>query len=396
MRVVHYLESIRLEHGGVVRAVLDLVEALDDHGVEVVLATHDDTDVPPEWAERSIRIFPLGRRLRGLWIRSPDRRRLAGQFAEADAVHLHGVWELGSWQLARLCRRTGTPYVVSVHGMLDDWCMAQSALKKRVYLRLFGRARLGDAAAVHLTAEAERDQARKWIPHDRLAVIPLIMNLQPFLDAPAPSLARAEFPALQHGEPVALFISRVHPKKGVHHLIRASRALIDRGLAHRVVIAGPGDRAYLAELDALVRELGLGEVVSFVGTVMGELKCSLYRAADAVVLPTSQENFGFVLFEALASGTPVITTTGSDTWPSLKASGGAIITACPPGEGELAGAMETLLADPAEASERGARGQQWARESLNADRTANRFIELYSTGAIADDTSAPEPRRAPG
>ena len=208
-------------------------------------------------------------------------------------------------QLAAAARRIGLPYVVSVHGMLDDWCMTQRGLRKRVYMTLFERKTLESAAAVHCTAQAELEQARKWFSRGRGVVIPLVVDLEPFRELPGPELAREHIPELGGGRPVALYLSRLHPKKGLEKL------LLGMGL-HRpphpdyidyvTVIAGSGDDAYRAMLAKNVGKLDLEDRVVFPGFVTGDEKVSLYQAADVFVLPTSQENFGFVLFEALAAG----------------------------------------------------------------------------------------------
>ena len=75
-----------------------------------------------------------------------------------------------------------------------------------------------------------------------------------------------------------------------------------------LMIAGSGEPAYERYLCTLVAELNLRERVFFLGLITGAQKVSLYQAADVFVLPTLQENFGLVLTEALACGTPLVTT----------------------------------------------------------------------------------------
>src|SRR5690606_36946062 len=82
---------------------------------------------------------------------------------------------------------------------------------------------------------------------------------------------------------------------------------------------------YVAHLEQLARSRGVAERIRFVGMISGPLKLSLYQSADVFVLPTHQENFGLVLIEALACGTPVVTTRGVDIWPELEAAGVRIV-----------------------------------------------------------------------
>jgi glycosyltransferase involved in cell wall biosynthesis len=122
--------------------------------------------------------------------------------------------------------------------------------------------------------------------------------------------------------------------------------------------------------------------VRFLGFVSGVEKVSLYQAADVLVLPTSQENWGFVLVESLACGTPVVTTKGVDIWPELQSSGGALIV---PAEARaMAEAVGGLLSDPARRRAMGEIGRRWVFETLGADRVARGYEAMYG-GVVRDE-----------
>jgi glycosyltransferase involved in cell wall biosynthesis len=382
---VHYLPGVRLEAGGVARAVLDFCRVFASLGHEVTLATSDATDVPTEWREPGAPRPGLPRVAlidppRGPLQRVPRTTldAMAGLLRDADALHVHEVWSPSSLQCAGVARRAGVPYVVSIHGMLDDWSMAQKRPKKRMYLALAGNRLLGGAARVHCTARAELDQVRRWLPRDNGVVLPLVMDLADYAALPGPDVARAKFPSIDGDGWKLLFLSRVHPKKGVEVLIRAAAELRRRGRACRVLIAGPGEPAYVASLEALARANGIGDATHVLGMVRGAGKLSLYEAADVFVLPTSQENFGLVLVEALACGAPVVTTRGVDIWQELQAAGAEIVDARP---AAVADAIERIMAaDPAV---RGRRGRDWVLENLDPARVAAGYVEMY--GSIAGE-----------
>lgn len=379
MKLVHYLPRIRLAEGGVVRAVLDMAALLAMRGHAVTVATHDAADAPPEWRSGGPRIalIPTPKYPGGL-MSDRQLRALHPLIQESDVVHLHTPWERTNLQIARRCRRLGTPYVVTIHGMLDDWCMSQKGPKKRLFLALGGRAMLDHAAWVHCTAEAERRQASRYFSSPGV-VIPLVLDLAEYRSLPGTGPAAEAFPgaarALASGEPILLFLSRLHPKKGVEALIDAAIRLRDRGALARVLIAGPGEADYQRALRA--RAGPLGERVEFLGLVGGRAKVALYQCATVFVLPTSQENFGFVVPEALACGVPAITTRGVDIWPELEASGGAII-ADPPTPEVIADHIGALIADPARRDRMGRSGREWVLAMLNPDRIVGQFEEAYA------------------
>lgn len=378
MRIAHYLKRVRLKDGGVVRAVLDLCTVLAGAGHDVTLITYDGSDVPEEWRQaRSdcpslVQLAPP--RVAGRLSRR-TLRRASEVIGGHQVLHLHTIWTPSNGQMGRIARRVGTPYLVTIHGMLDEWCMSQRRVKKRVFLGLSGRPTLDNAAAVHCTAQGELDQARRWFANPNAVVIPLVFDLEPFRTLPGRSLAASRFPALRGNRESLLFLSRLHYKKGIEHLIRAAAVLRDRGVTPEVLIAGSGDAAYLESLRRLVTESRLDDRVHFLGMVTGPEKASLFEASDLFVLPTSQENFGFVLTESLACGTPVVTTRGVDIHPELRASGGACITE--QDAVAIADVVQNLLSDPRRMAEMGRLGREWVFRELDSERIAARYVALY-------------------
>ena len=156
MRITHYMSRFRLADGGVVRAVLDFCAVLAERGHDVRVLTWDDADIPEAWkrggesAPSVVHLNPPSRfaaRFRG-----DDLSKIERILEDTDVLHLHTPWDRSNVQFARFARDRNVPYVLTVHGMLDDWCMSQKSAKKRLYLRVAGRALLEGAAAVHCTA----------------------------------------------------------------------------------------------------------------------------------------------------------------------------------------------------------------------------------------------------
>jgi glycosyltransferase involved in cell wall biosynthesis len=382
MRIVHYLSRMRFEEGGVVRAVLDLCGALAVRGHDVRLLTFDAADVPVPWHDGG-RGLPRVTILPGGGARAAivpgGRLAAAAALGAADVAHLHVPWDPVCVRLAAIARRASVPYVVGIHGMLDDWSMAQKALKKRLFLALAGRRFLEKAGSVLNTAEAERAQSSKWYPRGRGDVLPLIFDIGDYEDLPGPECAREQFAAHfpPDGEPVVLFLSRLHPKKRPDALIESMALLREQGVKCTLLLAGTGEPAYEQGLRELVAKHGLGDRVSFVGFVSGRAKVSLYEASSVSVLPTSQENWGFVLIESLACGTPVITTRGVDIWSELEASGAAVITEQAPEA--VASALSGLLGSPDRLEGMRKTGRRWVLDNLNTDHVVARYEELYAS-----------------
>ncbi len=396
LRCVHYLHEFVLEHGGVVQAVRDLCTGLAGSGTEIVLLTCDASDVPDAWQRgaNGARIVELDRSsfYRGMLGRHTVRDAARTILAHADVVHLHTPWALGNLQFAASLRRQHVPYIVSIHGMLDSWSMAQKPLKKRAFLSLAGRRFLYDAAHVHFTAEEECRQALAWIPgaRRRAVVVPLTIDLSPFDQLPGPGAAQQRFEALRSGEPTVLFLSRIHPKKGVELLLDAVAQMYAAGVRFQLVVAGPGDATYVSDLQQQAARGGLGDRVHFPGMVRGAEKLSLYQAADVFVLPTHQENFGLVLVEAMACETPVVTTRGTDIWRELQTGGAAIVDRTAP---SIAAAIREVLDDRDAARERARQGRAFVYQWLDRHRVVEQYDQLYRSALQqhAATRSVPDP-----
>ena len=138
-----------------------------------------------------------------------------------------------------------------------------------------------------------------------------------------------------------------------------------------VVLAGDGDPSYVESL----RRQASDTTVCFPGFVRGETKVAMYSHATCFALPTSQENFGYVLFEALAAGVPVLTTKGADTWPEIDNSGGGMVLE--PTANAFANAIRQLIASPENTSRMGSQGRSWALQNLNAEAATKQLLDQY-------------------
>lgn len=382
MRIAHYMQDIDFTRGGPPRAVVDQVATMHARGHQAGLLTTNARDVPRPWLDgtsekpRLVRLptvrGPFGR------LSSEGIVRVRKALAQFDILHMHGVWEPGNLQVAAVCRRLNIPYVVSLRGMLDDWSMDQSSLRKRIFLAFGGRRYLEQAAAVHCTADAELEQSREWFPRGTGVVIPNLIDLEPYANAPDPTSALSTWPEIAESQFTVLFLSRIQVKKGLEYLIDALATLRDRGhQGIRVMIAGTGDDDYVAALHGRIKAAGVADQFTWAGHVGGALKNSLYAACDVFALPTSQENFGFVFFESLASGTPVVTTNLVDTRREIERSGGGLIVS--QDATQFADAIGSFVSGERNGVTMGAAGREWTLHNLETSKVAAEFEAIYQS-----------------
>jgi glycosyltransferase involved in cell wall biosynthesis len=304
MAILHLIRSLDPALGGPVEYLKRVAIAQKEMGVHASILTLDRPE--PAWIRNlPVSVLECGHSRGTYGFNSSLERKLCEISGSFDAVVVHGLWQFHGVCAARAAQKTGTPYFVFPHGMLDPWFRRSAPVKhfkKQLYWILIERKILEGARRVLFTSLKESHQARvTFWPHANYQhrIVPLGVP-----DAPADveSLREIFFKRFAHlrQRSFLLFLGRLHPKKGCDMLIQAMDKLnspID------LVMAGPsGDPAFRAKLQKAAK----GVSVTFAGMVEGELKAGALASADALILPSHHENFGLVVAEALSFGTPVL------------------------------------------------------------------------------------------
>lgn len=319
LSVTHVVASLHPSAGGPSRTVTQLCDALAAHqdidvallsqslfGEPVVQSTIGEVEATVAQS-KSLLALRLGMPVH------QELARLAKQRYQA-LIHSHGTWAPVNHWATRAAVSRKIPLISQPRGMLEPWALNHKALKKKIAMALFQRRDLESAALFIATAAMEYESIRALGLRQPVAVIP---NGVLFGAIPVPdSSAVASVP--HRPERLALFLSRVHPKKGIPTLLNAWALAAPQGW--RLQIAGPDEGGHLAEVMALARKLGIDHAVDYLGELAGDAKAQAYLGADLFVLPTFSENFGVVVAEALAHGLPVITTRGAP-WADLETFG---------------------------------------------------------------------------
>lgn len=327
MRLLHVIASARLEHGGPIEGVRQRAKVLAELGHQPEIACLDDPALvrSEEFpcpvhalgpAKGSYRWCPaaLG------WLRENSRR--------FDAVIVHGLWQHHGAMARKAALESAVPYYVFPHGMLDPWfnrAYPLKALKKRLYWPIEHRV-LRDARAVLFTCEEERLLARQsFRPYRVRERVVRYGTADPQGD---PDLQRRAFfdafPRLA-SRPFLLFLSRLHPKKGCDLLLRAFAGSYPPDDPTVLAMAGPDQVGWRAELERLATDLGLAERVVWTDMLKGDTKWGAYRACEAFVLPSHQENFGIAVAEAMACARPVLITRPVNIWREVDQAGAGLV-----------------------------------------------------------------------
>lgn len=328
MKFLHIIRTTDPATGGPVESVLRTSEVLAREGHEVEIVS-----LEPAQASRCATSFPvhaLGSGMGRYGYNSRLGTWLLQHAAEFEAIFLHGLWNYtsaGSW---RALRRLGVPYFVYVHGMLDPWFRQRYPLKHVAKQLLWSLAEgrvLRDAEAVFFTSEEEKVCARHVFHGYRYNErVVLYGTADPCGSPPVQRAVLLDaFPGLQ-GRRLLLFLSRIDPKKGCNFLLCAfARALPRLPMDLDLVIAGPDRVDMVPGLKALSRRLGIAHRVHWPGMLSGDAKWGALRGAEALVLPSHQENFGIVVAEAMACATPVLISDKVNIAHEVKRAGAGLV-----------------------------------------------------------------------
>ena len=286
-----------------------------------------------------------------------------------DVVHVNCCWSPDCAVVQRLAQRRGYKVVLTPHGMLEPWIVKRHYWTRKLpALMLYQKAAVAKADCLQATAESERENLLKLGYNRNIHVVRL------GIDAEGIALKSSWKRTKQ-----ILFLSRVHVKKGINFLIEAAETLRKELEGYRIVVAGEGEADYVASLTEMIRAKGLQDIVQLTGGVYGEEKWRLFQTSDFFVLPTHSENFGLAIAESLASGTPVITTTGTP-WSDLNTchAGAWIEVGTQPLVETLRGFL-ALTDDEREAM--GRNGRRLIEEKYSAKVMAEKMMDVYRTVA---------------
>src|SRR6185503_10078115 len=138
-----------------------------------------------------------------------------------DLAHVHGIWTYPTVAAQRWAGRHSRPYLVTIHGMLEPWALRNARWKKALAGALFENAALRRATCLHVNTEAELRSVRAYGLRNPICVIPNGVDLPEASIAPlAPWAKRVDADAK-----VLLYLGRLHPKKGLPHLLSAWAAI---------------------------------------------------------------------------------------------------------------------------------------------------------------------------
>jgi glycosyltransferase involved in cell wall biosynthesis len=302
MKILHYIPSIDHSSGGTTTYIRVLAKELGKL-VDLHVITHlSRRPVKIENAQ----VHCLSASFLQLCSAKKQWQKLLKD-VQPDIVHINCCWNPLCTYTQKWAQQLGYKTILTPHGMLEPWIMQRHHWTRKVpALCLYQKKAVQTADCIHATAESEKINLLKLGYNHNVAVVPNGIEVE-----------NITVKSSWEKTKTVLYLSRIHSKKGIELLIDAVTQIKDVLNGYKIIIAGEGDAHYIQSLENRIQKQNVETFFDFIGGIYGEKKWELFHNTDVFVLPTYSENFGIVVAEALASGTPVITSKGTP-WQELS------------------------------------------------------------------------------
>lgn len=384
MKILHIVPSLGPVRGGVTQAVLDMVMALNNIGIDTEIVTTNDNGsellkVPlGKWINYKqvpVCFFPCFltpvRFLREFTFSWQFTKWLWKNIKKYDLLHIHALFSYLSTISMVIARLKKVPYINQPHGLLCEWSLQQSSLKKKIYLSLIERSNLHHSHILQLTSSKEVQEVESLGLGVPSVVIPLGLQVPAAISNATQKLQ--EMFNIPPGQPIILFLSRLHYKKGLDYLIPALSKIKEKKFTF--ILAGNGSPEYEVQISELLIDNQIEHCTHRPGFVIGDMKDILLQGSDIFVLTSHSENFGVVVLEAMAAGLATIVTPGVALASMIKENNIGYVPELD--IEEISSMIEHCLADPQEAKEMGDRARQFILDNYTWDKVASKMISVY-------------------
>jgi glycosyltransferase involved in cell wall biosynthesis len=383
LKILHVIPAVAPRYGGPSTAIWPLVAGLNSLPSLIVDVATTDADGPR--GRLAISDLPTGLTVRLFrrnwseqWKVSLDLHAwLRRHVAEYDLIHIHAVWSFATAAAARAAQRAGVPYIVRPAGMLSDYSWTHRGWKKRLYWSLVEQRTIQSATGFHVTSGQEAGEVRALRPDARVFVIPNGVAESAFSTPTDQGALRARCGEAAGVLPLVLFLSRLHPKKGIVDLLLPAIATMRTPCF--LAIAGGADAhspEHEAEVTRAIERIGLQKRVALLGGVSGDDRWAMFDGADVFVLPSHAENFGIVVAEAMARGCPVVVTDAVQSCAHVTAAGAGEVVRRD--VRALAQSLDRVLAEPQLRDTYGNAGRAYAAEHFRWECIAEQVRQMYA------------------
>lgn len=381
MKVLHVIANMSPESGGPVMTLQNLTQALAHEDVHCqIFTTCGNGSDASTTLDSHVLIYRFEPGLLAYVWNAYSKKLAAALWNRLedhtfDLVHVHEPWHYPGFAAFRAARNHKVPYVLTLHGTLDEWCLQHKRLKKFIYLKLIQDHIIKSSDTLHAHTCAEKARISNLGYKTPVFVVPCGIDLASFDELPERSEFLATYPSLS-GKRVILFMGRLHSKKGLDVLARSYVSLSQKFEDTALLIVGPNEGDTQKRIESILKTSPAFPRTVFTGMLTGKNKLAALASADLFVLPSYSEGFSRAVLESLAAGLPVVISRQCNFPEVSEYNAGFVVE---PDPASVTRAVTALLSNDRLRVRMGHNGRKLVREKYSSRRVAASMADLYRT-----------------
>lgn len=377
MRLLYITASMSHKWGGPTKVVAELTEKLVEKGIEITIFSPFRRGEKLEVVKlKGVKLCLFRQSFTDkLWTScsSELERAIQKEVNNFDIIHIHEIWHYPHYITYKAAKTAGKPYVITIHGALDPWCLGYKSFKKNIYALLIQKSILKEANVLHATTDEEVKQIKNFVSNNNIVMIPNGINSEDFMNLPSRKELKKLYPKLI-GKKILLFLGRLHPVKGLDLLAKAFGIITRERDDVYLLIAGPDSDGYKAKVKQIFEKERILDKIIFTGMLEGQNKLVALSGADIFVLPSYSEGFSMAILEAMICKLPVVITRQCN-FPEVAEYEAGIVSE--PDLKQLTEALNTLLNNSKLCKKMGENGRILVLENFTWDKIADKMIKVY-------------------
>ncbi|QNJ08130.1 putative alpha-glycosyltransferase/ family 4 [Synechococcus sp. Minos11] len=368
--IFHVIPSITREDSGPSASVLGLCKSLGHSTYDIELLSLDIGTSSKHYNFSKKFPVTLGLNKLGHSIQLRNYLKSRAKNKAVQLIHNHGMWQMCAVYPGQISSNYGIPYVVSPRGAFSDWAFNHGSWLKPVFWKFLQQKSLAKVTCFHATAFHEYLDIRRLGFTQPVAIIPNGIDT---------SIDRQPSDKRLLNRKTLLFLSRIHPVKGLDVLLQAWSRLQNKFPDWTLKIVGSdvdyyGNSGYLTTIKKLSAQLNLNRL-EFVGPLYGAEKFRAYSQSDIFVLPSYSENFGMSVAEALMSGLPCLVS-NKTPWDWLNSQDAGL--SCEPDVEAISSGLSKLMSKQTkELRAMGQRGREYLIKNYSVESVFRKTVMLY-------------------
>ena len=372
MKILHVVAGLWENTGGPAEVIPNLCLSLTRLGVEVDILTVDGAHSKSLMAahEQGVGLYSFpAKYIGGIRYTPGISQYLSENSHKYDIIHNHGHWLHPNWSACFYAKKNKIPFVTTPNGTLVSGMLKRSRMKKLVAWMLFDKHIIKYAKVIHSLSEFESHEMGRKIKKQSQKIRVIPNGVFPPSQKSTDSLNKLQKVLKPKNEKILLFLSRVHPIKGIIDLLDAWCTLDNPDW--KLVVVGPVEDEISGQVNAAMNTAN----VNIIGPVYGDERFDYFQLADAYILPSYAEGLPTALLEAASFGLPIIYTHECN-FEDLEKVNGGILTST--GENSITSALSLLFDMPDEdLTKMSNRAKALIDDKYNWDNVAKNWFDCY-------------------